>query len=92
MKSKTLSAAGKRLVERLKSEHGIDLPADVVVRRTYAGWSQKAHGAWSWFFYSPTVGVNVGSDERIVALLKCKKITLLTLYADTSLIIENTDY
>ncbi len=67
------------MLERLRSELNINLPDDTVIRRTYAGYWQKAAGAFSWFFYSPseTITYDVGSSERVRDLVMCKKIRLL---------------
>ncbi len=93
MKSTALSADGKKLVTRLKNDHEIELPDDVVIRRTYAGWRQKAHGAWSWFFYSPTDGaLNFGSSETVRNLVTCKKFFCYKSGSDTEFIIESGDY
>lgn len=93
MKSTKLSADGQKLVARLKKDFDIELSDDVVIRRTYAGYWQKSKGAWSWFFYSLSLGAihNIGSQHSIRELLRCKTITLYQAHGDTTLLIENKD-
>lgn len=53
----------ERLIERLRAEHGLDIPAGARVRRTYAGWAQRSQGALSWYL--------VDTDGRDVQHLGC---------------------
>jgi hypothetical protein len=39
----------QRLLGRLRDELGLDIPGSAQVRRTYAGSTQLAQGAWKWF-------------------------------------------
>lgn len=68
----------ERLVKRACRDLEIDEPDRWEFHRTYAGYWQRAQGAWSWFITVPTAG---GRDEWLAShypvteLLKCKQIT-----------------
>lgn len=63
---------GDCMISRLR-RHGVELPADVWIERTRAGARQRAAGVWSWFAWSATEGVAVGSEWPVWALLKCRQ-------------------
>jgi hypothetical protein len=67
----------RKLIDRLRSELKIELPADVEVRRTYAGRTQKNVGAWSWFLYSRTDPriTEYGSPHTVGELLRSRSLT-----------------
>lgn len=62
-------------VERLRarlSEQGHDVSGHEF-HRTYAGWAQRASGAWSWFLQAPSAGaLDYGSQLPVSDLLRCK--------------------
>lgn len=61
------------VIRRKFAEQGIEVPADTVVVRSYAGWAMRANGAWSWSLYSPSdPRFNFGSQYPVGALAKCK--------------------
>lgn len=65
----------QQLIKRLR-DCGLSLPEDTELRRIYAGWAMKARGCWSWFAWSPTKDVNVGSHYTVTSLLRDKKLSI----------------
>ena len=64
-----------KLIKRLNEEHGMNIPADVYVRRTYAGHWQLSAGAWRWHFECQDRDINfrvnvIGSQWTIKELLE----------------------
>lgn len=41
--------SSQRLLARLRSELGLDIPESARIRRTNAGRVQRSEGAWTWF-------------------------------------------
>lgn len=69
----------KKLIARCKAELGIDLPCDVWIYRTRAGWNGLSAGAFKWTFWSetkPLVCSNIGSQYTVK---ECAMATLLTV-------------
>ena len=58
------------LVERLRTECGIEVPVGSTLHRTHAGRVQRQAGAWSWFLLSPEGAEVCGSPHPVQALLK----------------------
>jgi hypothetical protein len=70
---------GERLIARLRTEHGIDLPDGTRVQRTYAGYWQKAGGAWAWLLVDTEgrmLRPSIGSPWPVTRLLRSKVWTL----------------
>lgn len=68
----------QKLIQRLKTELGIDIPDDVVIKTLRTGRHQKAAGAWSWCLWSTehTNVTNIGSTYTVADLIKAPKIVI----------------
>ncbi len=55
---------------------GVDLPEDTEIRRIYAGRWMKATGCWSWFAYSQSQDINVGSQWTVSYLLRSEALEI----------------
>ena len=65
----------ERLLARLTAM-GVPLPEGAEIRRTYAGWLQRRHGAWSWAV-DPSVGAwTVGSQWPVTHLLRARRLVV----------------
>jgi len=58
---------GRKLIRRLKDEHGIEFPGDIQIRPCRPGWSTRSAGGFNWTFQSTeNVGFNnVGSQHTV---------------------------
>lgn len=75
---------GDRLIQRLRTENGLEVPEGTHVRRTYAGRAQREAGAWVWRLHLPDgrwVQPMVGSQWPVTDLLKFPR---LVISRDTS--------
>lgn len=78
--SKKPSDAGKRttpfqrLMQRLRDEHGMDIPQDVVCYRTRSGYWQRSQGAASWIALDAERREYVLGYRPVVELLKAEKL------------------
>jgi len=66
----------ERLLDRLRRECGLDVPAGTQVNRTYAGTFQRRGGAWSWFAFGPDGEEICGSHYPIKVLLRSKRLAV----------------
>lgn len=64
-------SAAHRIRTRLAEEHGIEVPFDAELVRTYAGYWQRKEGAWSWSLWHPADRVTFGSQYPATELLRC---------------------
>jgi hypothetical protein len=74
----------ERLIERLKSECGLDIPDGSAIERTYAGRHQKAAGGWVWVLVTP-YSRNLGSIETVTELLKSPQLDVSFDRGDTEI-------
>lgn len=67
----------ERLLDRLRDELDLDIPATAYIRRTYAGAGQRWGGAWSWILDderpSP-YALRLGSQWPVTELLRARKL------------------
>ena len=67
----------ERLLERLRTELELDLPEDVYIKRTYAGWWMRDAGAFSWLVEGTRTLGRIGSPYRVTDLLRCPKLAAI---------------
>ena len=86
-----LGLKAKRLLRRIGSELGRDLPEDAYIQRTYAGRNQKAEGAFAWFVESPSqmVWPPVGSGWTVTGLLKADKLSIVDSFGSDQEVIPD---
>ena len=64
-----------KLVDILNHDHGFAIPSNFFFSRTYAGWSQRSCGAWSWWLqWRDDEGLmhEVGSQYPVTELIHRK--------------------
>lgn len=66
----------EKLISRLNSELGIDVPPGTTIKSLRTGRVQKAAGAWSWILYNKEHApmANYGSPYTVKELLKHSKL------------------
>lgn len=70
----------QKMIERIKAELKIDIPNDVILIRTYAGFHQKSAGAVSSYLFSPSLNKPIlGFYSPLVKLLKCPNLSKIYL-------------
>lgn len=70
MSRKPRSRKVQKLIERLATECELDVPEDVELRRTYAGYDQKSAGAWSWVLASVSKPWQIAGFEALTIMLQ----------------------
>ncbi len=69
----------RKLIERCRSELGIDLPDDVYIYRTRAGWNNLSAGAFRWTFESktnPLMCNNIGSQHTVKECARAARLVI----------------
>lgn len=79
-----MSTPTERLVARLRALDPDLLPPNVTAERTYAGWSQRANGAWSFELFDADTGygLNIGSQWSMTRLLKERRLSVTRGYTE----------
>lgn len=77
---------GRKLIRRLRDEHGVKFPSDVRIRPCRPGWSTRSAGGFTWTFESTenTRFNDVGSQHTVRECAMAKVIVIRsTEYRDT---------
>jgi hypothetical protein len=74
----------EKLIQRIKTELGIDIPDGTIVKTLHTGRHQKAAGAWSWSLYNSLFTQSdmsrYGSSYTVAQCLKAKKLAISTRF------------
>lgn len=79
--------SSEKLLERLRSELGLEIPEGCVLRPLRRGRWGMASGAWAWEVTGERLHWNVGSEDTIRDCLKSKKLSMYMASAIGSLVV-----
>ena len=78
----------ERLIARLRAM-GVEIPEGATIRRTHAGYWQKAQAAWSWFVADANgKELGIGSQISVTELLREKRLCAAEAYSDCDISID----
>ena len=66
----------EKLMRRLRSELGMQVPIGTKIRRTYAGRNMLAAGAWRWFLWGENFTGHFGGPDTVSVTLKARRLVL----------------